>query len=697
MEKVKRGSSRERSSGTPGNKELAELGLKAPEQRSKESEVELLKLKCEAMKLENEKLSLQVRKLELEALAASREGVTKNVQASMGAIGGSDAVFSSKNVSLTSLGGVHIKKEFPVGEKAEKMSDVASSESEGEGEGWTPVSVKKKRKGFSVHTSGEQSDWERTKFMLRTPMDSLGVTRWVGKLRTHRKSWSVRDYKQARKNYKERDIEWYKLLVESASSETKGKDKKVKESTMSKAARNKDKEGVIPWGHGGMLYLHYEDLFENVQQTDPNYADSKCEVFREAEMKKNQSPTDWLEHLRSLRNECAGKISESEFVNRFVMKSTSPYERVKETFSLLSQGKIWDITEAYTNMNRYYNLMVRHNSSSTKEEKKNKKQKERDEKAAVQQELFVAAASLYCDWCGKPGHFAKECTEQNPQRWCSYCKSDSHWPHRCFDLKGKGGGRGRGKGGRKQQKGSKGRGKGSHGKGKGKSDKGKRYQQQHFEFEESSHRSSSKDDSDDVNDYEYDGWKMNVMEFDDAACVSGDGKRIISGSQFVDKCVGTSVGVAGVTVEEDLRRAFLDDVCHAPVGTPNVRPTLKNVPAGPRLNVAVEEGSRRAFLDDACHAPVGAPNDRPTLKNVPAGPRLNVMDCVGEQCVVGVSSKADGVCEKCTESPALLEMNEGSKVVFLHDSGCTHHAVDEQSILASLVHDFEPNRGSEVC
>ena len=68
MEKVKRGSSRERSSGTPGNRELAELGLKTPEQRSKESEVELLKLKCEAMKLENEKLSLQVRNMNLKHL-----------------------------------------------------------------------------------------------------------------------------------------------------------------------------------------------------------------------------------------------------------------------------------------------------------------------------------------------------------------------------------------------------------------------------------------------------------------------------------------------------------------------------------------------------------------------------------------------------------------------------------------------------
>ena len=73
------------------------------------------------------------------------------------------------------------------------------------------------------------------------------------------------------------------------------------------------------------------------------------------------------------------------------------------------------------------------------------------------------------------------------------------------------------------------------------------------------------------------------------------------------------------------------------------------------------------------------------------------MDCVGEQCVDGVSSKADGVCEKCTESPALLEMNEGSKAVFLHDSGCTHHAIDEQSILASLVYDFKPNRGHYKC
>ena len=431
---------------------------------------------------------------------------------------------SSKDISLTSLDGVSVKIE-PGTEGFLKgpRDDVESIDSGSDDGEWTEVKSKaRKAKGSSVFTTGEQSDWVRTKFALMIPMDSLGVMSWTEQLKVGRDKWTNRDYLQKRTKYRSRDREFYKVLIESASSLQKDSKKEREESTMSKAARSKMNDGSIPWGHGALLFLYFEDLFENIKKTDPNYANAACAQFRRAKMTSDQSPAEWQEHLKTLRNECGGQIDESEFVNRFVMKTTKEYSSFREKFATLDEGDIWDQPKAYSNMTRYWNIMVR----GKHDKKGKKKEKEQASKQALQQDLFVAAvnAGVFCDWCGKPGHMKDACTEENPQRWCSHCKSNTHWPHRCFKLKG--GGKGRGRGGR-------GRGRGGGKGGKGKGGKGKTYQQRHFQAEYevpapapgpapspapaktsqpvSVSSSCTKAESDD-DSYEYDGWQMNMLD-----------------------------------------------------------------------------------------------------------------------------------------------------------------------------------------
>ena len=157
------------------------------------NEVEVLRLRNEQLILENKKLELEMKKLELETAAKKLELKLANRTASETPKTPGSAVkmhkmektHSSKDISLTSLDGVSVKIE-PGTEGFLKgpRDDVESIDSGSDDGEWTEVKSKaRKAKGSSVFTTGEQSDWVRTKFALMIPMDSLGVMSWKEQLK----------------------------------------------------------------------------------------------------------------------------------------------------------------------------------------------------------------------------------------------------------------------------------------------------------------------------------------------------------------------------------------------------------------------------------------------------------------------------------------------------------------------------------
>jgi len=325
-------------------------------------------------------------------------------------------------------------------------------------------------------------------------------------------SWNFEVYESKRKRYAKRDQELYNILIDSCADKT-GKTK-VKESTMSLAARNGAKSGGIPFGHGCLFFLYLDNMFENVKRNDPNYRAGACEDFRSATMSKKQSPLEWKEELQALQNECGGDIVESELVQRYVTKLTPAYDTIIDQYASKDPGVVWTFEDAFKKANLYWTLRVRdthknekegHESSKERRERKKKKQQKkanRNNDDAVS-DMFSAALSstTFCNWCGKPGHVQADCTVEEVNRYCTNCKKSNHWIHQCFDLL------------KKKKKDGKGKGKGK----KGKQGKRQPYQEKHYGIEDSpspapapspAAADSSSDDS-----YEQGGWQMNGICF----------------------------------------------------------------------------------------------------------------------------------------------------------------------------------------
>ena len=148
----------------------------------------------------------------------------------------------------------------------ESETDMSASDTEG---GWTKLNSRKS-KAYSIDTTGEMSDWKRTKLYLKDQIQQLKCDQWVGALRDLKTDWKNtfrEEYPSIRRKYRSRDIEFYKVLVASASS-------KKPESTRATAAQTAADFESVPWGHGALLYLHFENLFENMKKTDPTYSTS---------------------------------------------------------------------------------------------------------------------------------------------------------------------------------------------------------------------------------------------------------------------------------------------------------------------------------------------------------------------------------------------------------------------------------------
>ena len=377
---------------------------------------------------------------------------------------------------------------------------------------WTKVS----RKTNTVVTNGEQSDWERAKFHYRSPIQSLKLEKWIAKVEkrfVNGTNWELHEYESKRKPYAKRDQELYNILIDSCADKT-GKSK-VKESTMSLAARNGAKSGSIPFGHGALFFLYLDNMFENVKRNDPNYRAGACEDFRNATMSKKQTPLEWKEELQALQNECGGDIQESELVQRYVTKMTPAYDTIIDQCASKDPDVVWSFEDAFKKANLYWTLRVRdsHKSEKRNESSKERHQRKKNEKKQKHQkrgnkeavsEMFSAAitSTTFCNWCGKPGHVQADCTVEQVEKYCTNCKKSNHWIHQCFDLL------------KKKKKGGKGKGKGK----KGKDGKRKPYQEKHYGIEDAPAPApapapaAAESDSDDS--YEEGGWQMNGMSFE---------------------------------------------------------------------------------------------------------------------------------------------------------------------------------------
>jgi len=347
---------------------------------------------------------------------------------------------------------------------------------------------------------------------------------------------------------KKLDEEFYDLLVMAANSCKTGSS--TKESTMAKTARVNESAGIIPWGHGCLLYMKFENMFERVRQTDPRFAQAAAKTFRAATMSSKQTPDQWRAKLTELWDDCKAEISEPEFVSSFVMNLSKPYAAVKDQYMLVSSSdKPWSLDDAYDMVTRVWHLKVRggddaDNSHDRKKERKERKKVKADRQAVQQMYSAVLETSVFCDNCGKQGHWAAECTAGQVEKWCTACKASGHFLHRCKKMKqgkGKGGGKGKGRGGGKGKDGGRGGGKGKGGKVKFKG-KGKtpwQYQQQHYEHQHWQYDASANPSpapapapapaiappvpqappnsvvsyDADNDDLEYDGWQMHLMNF----------------------------------------------------------------------------------------------------------------------------------------------------------------------------------------
>ena len=126
--------------------------------------------------------------------------------------------------------------------------------------------------------------------------------------------------------YKRADIQFYNLLVLSATS-------KKATSTMAVVAMNAENIGQVPHGHGALLYCHCVNLSEN-EKKDPQYERESEAAFYKTKMKANQAPLQWRQFFIPLWNKCKGKITDYDFVNHFIINSTEKYDTVKDKYAV---------------------------------------------------------------------------------------------------------------------------------------------------------------------------------------------------------------------------------------------------------------------------------------------------------------------------------------------------------------------------
>ena len=543
--------------------ERAEANRRYQEEEDFDRRMAMLRLENERDALANQKMELQVKNSELKLMARKLDMEQSRFTAVDGSsstyglespahqfsgTGGRTLDASGPNTFKKLIGrGAVIKQEndrqsgknqpdqnVQYDEESSGSEDSAGADSDAvKGSSSTKITSRRSRSNAIV-TNGEQSDWERVKFLFKGPIQAYKLTKWVRRVRKHYADpdvidWDQDEYDEHRKRYASRDEDLYNVLVDSCSEKTSKT--KVVESTMAMAARNGDKSGDIPYGHGALFFLYMENLFENVKKNDPNYRAGACENFRAAKMSKKQTPLEWKEELQALQNECGGGILENELVQRYVTKLSAAYDTIIDQYASKDPDETWTLDKAFKKANLYWTLRVRPDSVGKSDEndhdrKKRKKKKRRDhaDRDAVS-EMFVAALAVttHCDWCGAAGHQYKDCTVETVTKHCTHCKLNNHWVHQCFKLRKSPKGKGKGKGG----KGGKGRGRG---RGKGKQP----HQEKHYGLQAQTWSgpapapaptpapapapsapasSQHPGDEDDSYDYDQEGWQMHGMNF----------------------------------------------------------------------------------------------------------------------------------------------------------------------------------------